>query len=146
MKQYREVHQFHSGSAYGDAVTNQMFSIRRELRRLGYSSDIYAYRVAKEFTSDVLSIRKCEGSAQSLLLFHHSMGSDCFEEVLALPHDIVTVYHNVTPGRYFPDENLRTYAQRGRDQLRVLAPPFEARHCRFQLQSARDARGRFQAG
>ena len=37
----RAVHQFHSGSAVGDAVTNGMLLTRRLLRRLGYRSEIF---------------------------------------------------------------------------------------------------------
>src|SRR6202020_1650764 len=36
-----KVHQFHSGSAVGDAITNAMFLMQAQLRALGYESDIF---------------------------------------------------------------------------------------------------------
>jgi hypothetical protein len=37
----RIVHQFHSGSARGDAITNSMILIQRILRELGFESEIF---------------------------------------------------------------------------------------------------------
>src|SRR5947208_2917856 len=89
-------HQFHSGTAAGDAVTQSMFEIQQYLRDLGYASD-------------------------NVLIIHHSMGHGAFERVLRLPDRMLTVYHNITPERYLTDESNRRHARIGRDQLRVLA-------------------------
>ncbi|KAI4447508.1 hypothetical protein C823_002027 [Eubacterium plexicaudatum ASF492] len=39
------INQFHSGTASGDAITNQMLLIQELLRTRGYESDIYAERI-----------------------------------------------------------------------------------------------------
>ena len=49
------IHQFHSGSAYGDAVTNSMLLIRRLLLKFGFDSKIYVERIAPELKKELLS-------------------------------------------------------------------------------------------
>ena len=47
------------------------------------------------------------------------MGFDCLEQVLALPDRKILKYHNITPAEYLPNQFLRAYAQKGREQLRT---------------------------
>ncbi len=120
MKRYEGVHQFHSGTAMGDAITNQMLQLQVVLQGMGYHSEIFAEHIPLALTGKILSIHNYSGSESELLLVHHSIGNDAFEEVIALPNDIVAVYHNVTPERYFADGGVRFYIQLGREQLRML--------------------------
>ncbi|MBW8078984.1 MAG: group 1 glycosyl transferase, partial [Gallionella sp.] len=121
MTDYNAVHQFHSGVATGDAITNQMLDLRWNLRSLGFKSDIFAEHVDPDLLGEVryLSDYSCRG--HQLLLWHHSMGNDATERLLALPHDIAVVYHNVTPPEFFTDPTAKFYSQLGRAQLQVLA-------------------------
>ncbi len=121
MKRYKGVHQFHSGTAMGDAITNQMLQLQVVLQEMGYHSEIFAEHIPPALTGKILSIHHYLGSESELLLAHHSIGHDAFDDVLALPNDIVVVYHNVTPEEYFVDEGVRRYIQLGREQLRLLA-------------------------
>jgi glycosyltransferase involved in cell wall biosynthesis len=115
------VHQFHSGTAYGDAVTNQMLALQHRLRSLGYASEVFAEHVAPELSDRVRSIRTYPGSPGDLLIVHHSIGHHAFDDVVALPNPIVTIFHNVTPEQYFEDSLVRSFIRLGRDQLRYLA-------------------------
>jgi glycosyltransferase involved in cell wall biosynthesis len=115
------VNQFHSGTALGDAVTQNMLELREELRSLGYRSDIYAEHVAAGLEADIQPIGSYRGSRDHVLLVHHSMGHDAFDRVVALPDRIVTVFHNITPEQYFTDAMVRAYVRLGRQQLRRLA-------------------------
>ncbi len=121
MKRYKGVHQFHSGTAMGDAITNQMLQLQVVLQEMGFHSEIFAEHIPPALTGKVLSIHHYLGSDSELLLVHHSIGHDAFDDVLALPNDIVAVYHNVTPEQYFVDGNVRHYIQLGRAQLHLLA-------------------------
>ena len=121
MIEYRAVHQFHSGTAAGDAITNQMLHLQRLLRELGFESEIFAQYIAPALHDRIRPVHGYQGSEAELLLFHHSMGHDAFDDVIALPNDIVTVYHNVTPERYFQDETNRRHIRLGREQLAALA-------------------------
>ena len=121
MIEYRAVHQFHSGTAVGDAITNQMFELQRLLRELGLESEIFAEHIAPGLQDRIRSVHGYGGSESDLLLLHHSMGYDAFDDVISLPNDIVTVYHNVTPEQYFDNEVTRRHIRLGREQLMALA-------------------------
>ena len=117
----RAVHQFHSGTAVGDAITNQMLDLRRLLRELGYESEIFAEHIAPGLHDRIHSVHGYRGPETDLILLHHSMGYEAFDDVIALPNDIVTVYHNVTPEQYFESESVRRHIRLGREQLMTLA-------------------------
>ena len=121
MKYYDSVHQFHSGAASGDAITNQMLSLRSHLRNLGFKSDIFAEHVDPGVSRDVryLSDYSCRG--HQLLLWHHSMGNNAVERLISLPHDIAVVYHNVTPSEFFEEPTAKYYSELGLAQLQILA-------------------------
>jgi hypothetical protein len=120
-KAYAAVHQFHSGTAVGDAVTQQMVQLQGHLRALGYRSEIFAEHIDRGLGHPVHPIGAYAGSADELFLVHHSMGNDAFDRVVALPNDIVTVFHNITPAAYFPDPLVQHYVHLGRGQLSLLA-------------------------
>jgi len=69
--QLREVHQFHSGTAVGDAITNEMLSWQLHLRQLGYVSEVYAQYIPDSLSSAVLDIADYRPPAGSVLLLHH---------------------------------------------------------------------------
>ncbi len=115
------VHQFHSGTAPGDAITQQMFMLRSELRAMGFTSEIYAEHIHPTLTREIRSLNSYTGAENQVLLVHHSMGYDAFDRVIALPDRIAVVYHNITPAEFFRDEATRRYSRLGREQLRALA-------------------------
>ena len=121
MIEYRAVHQFHAGTAVGDAITNQMFQLQGMLRQMGFESDIFAEHIAPGLVDRIRSIHDYQGAESDLLLLHHSMGYEEFDEVISLPNDVVTVYHNVTPERYFENVVTRFHIRLGREQLMALA-------------------------
>jgi glycosyltransferase involved in cell wall biosynthesis len=119
MAKFAAVHQFHSGTAVGDAVTGDMLEIQRALRSAGFHSEIFAEHVAAGLKDRIHLLSSYAGSSSSLLVAHHSMGFDCLEQVLALPDRKILKYHNITPAEYLPNQFLRAYAQKGRAQLRA---------------------------
>ena len=121
MKLYRAVHQFHSGTAPGDAITQEMFFLRKILRAMDFESEIFAEHVHPTLGNEIRRLLDYEGADDQLLLWHHSMGTDAFETVVGLPDDKAVVYHNVTPARFFDDPGAFYYAELGRAQLRLLA-------------------------
>ncbi len=121
MTGFDAVHQFHSGTAPGDAITNQMLEVQAHLRRSGWRSEIFAEHVDPELARHVLPIGTYAGSEDELLLVHHSHGSDSFDDVVDLANPIVTMYHNVTPEHFFEDPVARKYCRLGREQLGYLA-------------------------
>ncbi len=121
MKEYAAIHQFHSGTAQGDAITQQMLELQEHLRRMGHASEIFAEHVTEGLRDRIHPIGGYEGSSANLLLVHHSLGYSIFDEVIGRPDDVVAVYHNVTPERYFSDPVFRDAIRLGRQQLSLLA-------------------------
>lgn len=120
------IHQYHSGSAKGDAVTNGMLYTRAILRELGFESNIYCSHPDPQLGSELLPLRRWSDDAD-LLLVHHSMGIDDERWLTSIQCRKVLVYHNITPAHFFSDQpDLAKYVQLGFDQLRRWRPMFEA--------------------
>lgn len=117
------VHQFHSGSAVGDAVTNGMLLTRDLLRRLGYTSDIFVEHRDPLLAQDLRLLDELPRHADYVLILHHSMGYDAFARVVALPATKVLSYHNITPPEFLAGNPAsKAYARLGRQQLALLRP------------------------
>jgi glycosyltransferase involved in cell wall biosynthesis len=121
VNRYTAVHQFHSGTARGDAITQQMFELQDHLKAMGITSDIFAEHIDPSLQGRIHPVQGYTGSDTNLMLLHHSMGSESFDHVVGLPDDVVAVYHNITPEHYFTDEGVRRYIRLGREQLARLA-------------------------
>lgn len=127
MKKKKAIHQFHSGSAYGDAVTNSMLLIKRMLCRLGFVSEIYVEQVAPELERELQPYQALKPKPRDLILIHHSMGHDLVDWLVSLPCEKVLVYHNITPAHFFPEASPhRHYSILGREQLATLRPAMGA--------------------
>lgn len=112
------INQFHSGSAAGDAITNQMLLIQDILRKEGYESEIYVEHIGEGLGNRLKKISSYKGQEDAILLVHHSMGFDCFEKIIGLPDKKVLIYHNITPERFFEDEGIKKYIRKGLAQLK----------------------------
>lgn len=121
MNRFGTVHQFHSGTALGDAITNQMLGLQRTLRAMGFESDIFAEHIPLGLHDRIRSFQGYAGEDSDLLILHHSNGYDAFDDIIGLPNPIVVIYHNVTPEQYFENEIARRYIRLGREQLALLA-------------------------
>ena len=118
---FAAVHQFHSGAADGDAVTNQLLSLQRVLRRAGYVSNVYARHIADSVADRILPIEAFEPLPSTVLLVHHSMGHDAMELITELQVPKVTIFHSITPAPFFEDLWTREHVHTGFTQLRQLA-------------------------
>lgn len=115
------VHQFHSGSAQGDAITKAMLLTRRLLRGLGYRSEIYVEHRDPALAGTLRPLSELPEHGRYVLLLRHSMGHDRLNEILALPAPKVLVYHNITPPKLIAVAGARRYGEMGRAQLAELA-------------------------
>jgi glycosyltransferase involved in cell wall biosynthesis len=117
----RAVHQFHSGTAHGDAITQQLIYLRNCLRELGYDSEIYAEHIPDSLAGEINLLSVYRPSSHDLLLVHHSIGHTAIDVLLGLNVPIVTIYHSITPPEFFEDAHIRYFLRHGEEQLRVLA-------------------------
>lgn len=114
------VNQFQSALGIGDAITNEMLTIRESLLAAGYRSEIYARYIPNELEGLVKPISQYEGQDNSILLVHHSMGilAEDFTRVTQLPDKKILLYHNITPSEFLADDPyLREMSIVGRGQL-----------------------------
>ena len=117
----RTVHQFHSGSAVGDAITNAMKLIRAQLRAIGYRSEIYVEHLDPALAGDLHRLDDLPYGEDYVLILHLSMGFDAYDRILQVPAPKVLMYHNITPAALFADQPvMRRYAELGRRQLAGL--------------------------
>lgn len=114
------INQFHSGSAVGDAITNQMRMLRDFLRSNGYQSEIYAELVAQELESEIHHISQYKENPEHILVVHHSMGitPKVFDRVKNLSDKKMLIYHNITPEKYFDDLGTKNAIRLGLEQAR----------------------------
>jgi glycosyltransferase involved in cell wall biosynthesis len=134
------VHQFHSGSSVADAVTNCMFFVQSMLRNFGFDSDIFVEHVDPALSGRIRRLEELHSSGSDLLLIHHSMGHDAFSRLADLPCRKFLVYHNITPPRFFEeDDPFHCYGVKGYSQLTqfrdivesaIAVSPFNARQLR----------------
>ena len=121
------VHQFHSGSAVGDAITNGMLLLRTYLRSLGYHSEIFVEHRDPALSGRVLLIDDLPVTSEMILIVHHSMGHNAMERILTLPARKILLYHNITPPALLGDVAwARPYAELGRRQLEQMRPHTQA--------------------
>ena len=112
------VHQFHSGSAVHDAITNAMLLTRGLLRGMGYHSEIYTEQPPEALADELLPMEALPRHDGYVLIVRHSMGYDRFEQILALPAPKLLLYHNITPPELLlRHPHLAHYAKLGRRQL-----------------------------
>lgn len=118
-RQWTAIHQFHSGSAVGDGVTNGMLFTQRLLRNLGYRSEIYVEHLGKGLEKQLHSFKAFADDPDVLLLVHHSFGHDQETWLQDLTCAKALIYHNITPAEFFArDSDFYRYAVLGREQLK----------------------------
>jgi FkbM family methyltransferase len=113
----RTVHQYHSDSATGDAITSSMLLTQRLLRAAGYHSHIYVSNRDPALARELRLIDELTESDDYVLIVRHSMGNESMARVLALPCAKILMYHNITPPEFLDHPNLREAARLGRSQL-----------------------------
>ena len=115
------VHQFHAGSAMGDAITNAMLLIRAQLRAAGFRSDIFVETRGAGLEGDLRLAEELPDHDRYVLLLHHSTGFAGYGAVLAVPARKVLIYHNITPSPFLADSpGNQRMAATGREQLASL--------------------------
>jgi len=114
------IHQFHSGSAVGDAVINSMFFVQSMLRSFGFESDIFVEHVDPVLSKQIRPLEGLRVAESDMLLIHHSMGHDAFPRLTALRCRKFLVYHNITPPEFLEDPSTKAYAITGYSQLSLF--------------------------
>jgi L-malate glycosyltransferase len=122
----RQVHQLMAALSYGDAVSNHALWIRDALRRAGFASEIFVEHVHPRMTAHVRPLWEYPrvSSADTVCLFHFSIGSAAGPLIFQCPDRLVTIYHNITPAEWFLGfrPHLVGLTYHGRRQLSAFVP------------------------
>ena len=114
------LHQFVVGASPGDAITDQALTMRRWLREMGFTSDLYAYHIHEALEGDIRpSAALKAGNAGRWVIAHHSIGSPAVDQLLAQNFQLILIYHNITPPEFFApiDPTWANYMRLGQEQL-----------------------------
>ncbi len=117
----RAVHQLVSGFAEGDAISHCARTIQRNLRAMGFRSDIVAEDACISPSMQALCtpLSSWHPSSGETVLFHASIASRAADRYLAAPCRRILIYHNITPAAYF-------------DMLRMLVGDYDLANVCFE--------------
>jgi glycosyltransferase involved in cell wall biosynthesis len=121
----RQVHQLLAALSYGDAIGNEALAIQGHLRAMGCDSEIYAEHVHPRMARQARPLWRYRevSSERAVCLFHFSIGSAAGRLIHAAPDRLVSIYHNITPARFFMGfhRHLAGLCYHGRRELRAFA-------------------------
>jgi len=125
----RHVHQLLAALSYGDAIGNEALAIQAHLRRAGFASDIFAEKVhprMADLARPLWEYREVS-SAETVCLFHFSIGSAAGRLIYHAPDRLVAIYHNITPAYFMLGfhPHLAGLCYHGRRELETFAPRTE---------------------
>jgi len=125
----RQVHQLLAALSYGDAIGNEALAIREHLRRAGFESEIFAENVHPKMVGLYRPLWRYRevSSPETICLYHFSIGSAAGRLIYHSPDRLVSIYHNITPARFFLGfhPHLAGLCYHGRRELRAFAPRTE---------------------
>jgi glycosyltransferase involved in cell wall biosynthesis len=123
------VHQLLAALSYGDAIGNEALAIRRQLRAAGHESEIFAELVHPRVAHLARPLHEYAdvSSADTVCIFHFSIGSASGRLIHHALDRLVIVYHNITPAHFFLGfhPHLAGLCHHGRRELAAFAPRTE---------------------
>lgn len=116
-----QIHQLLTSISYGDAISNDVFEIKKILDSWGYESMIFSRHIHPKLAHITQFYTEYQkfSSPENILIFHLSIGSEISEFVKTLPDKKIIIYHNITPHRYFEgiNDTLVQFLKDGRKEL-----------------------------
>jgi glycosyltransferase involved in cell wall biosynthesis len=121
----RRVHQLLAALSYGDAIGNEALAIQKHLRAAGFESDIFAEGVHPRMAHLARPLWEYASvsAPDTVCLFHFSIGSAAGRLAFHAPDRLVSIYHNITPARFFLGfhPHLAGLCYHGRRELSAFA-------------------------
>lgn len=123
----RRVDQVVQTFEYGDAISDYAMHVRNHLRRLGYRSKIWAQGIGPRVAGQATPFDLKKVASADAILYHHSIGTDITENVIALRVPKALIYHNVTPASFYATYRpaFSELLESGRAALSQLAGKFD---------------------
>jgi L-malate glycosyltransferase len=98
-----KIHQILPNLAYGDAIGEDTLALKRIFGALGHDSRIYADVIHRKLQNEAESRKqyKAVSSAENILIYHFSIGSEITDYVMSIPDRVIIIFHNITPAYWF---------------------------------------------
>jgi len=121
------IHQILPNMDYGDAISNQVISLKRILRSQGYRSNIFARYSNSRMVHECKRFNPKRIKPDDIILYHHSISSDLSSFIIEHPGLKILVYHNITPHTFFEpyDAGYVKILREGREELKKLSDYFD---------------------
>ncbi len=127
MKKIKAIHQFTPNVHFGDGVSQGILLTQKLLKDIGYESKIFicSTYVDIRFSNEVYHVSQYIQSTNQVLLYHHSIGHACHDDIMHFIDQKILVYHNITPSHFMKNEaHLQLLCQTGREQLKSAVSYF----------------------
>lgn len=105
MQSLTAVHQFAIQLSPGDGISNGIRFTQGLLRQAGLASDIFVPDTNASAADGTRPLSEYQGTADQLLLIHHGIGNGHEAELRKLAGPSMMVFHNITPGEFFPSDH-----------------------------------------
>ena len=117
-----KIHQMLPNYWYGDAIGNPVTQFKRLLTQWGHESEIFADKVHEKLSARPYREYANE-SGDGWLIYHYSTGSPVNQFALELKRNVILMYHNITPHRFFEgyDPEASARCREGRELLGKFA-------------------------
>ncbi|MBN2169061.1 MAG: glycosyltransferase family 4 protein, partial [Actinobacteria bacterium] len=110
---------------FGDAVSNHVLEINRELISWGCPASIFANTLDEfglQAAKPDTGFSPSDYSSSDVLIFHYSLYCANYRKYLEFPGKRILIYHNITPPEYFAayDKGVAEFCRLGRELLPEL--------------------------
>lgn len=123
------IYQIVEGLVYGDAVGNDIISLKYSLDSMGYANEIYANSIDSRVTKGIAKLLKKIPKIQQndIILYHLAVGTSLNYKFQNMNGRKVLIYHNITPPYFFSGYNATTQKDcaEGLIQVKDLADKVE---------------------
>ena len=124
----KNIHQFSAGFNPGDAISNEMLSIKKIIKQeLGIDGNIYSENIGFSNNNLCKKFNTYKYKSSDILIYHHSIHSSVLKHIKDMPIPKIMIYHNVTPHHFFEpfDLKLTYYLKKGREELQYIQSNFD---------------------
>ena len=118
------IHQMGSVLGYGDAITNHIATLDRQLVEWGFSARLYAASVegARIARAELDTAYTASDNPDDILIYHYSAYCDNYQLFRRSRNRKILIYHNITPSHFYQpfDPYLEAICREGREVLPLL--------------------------
>jgi len=102
------IHQLVHTLTFGDAISGEVFALKRALNSRGVESEIYAINIDPKYKGMARDYRELPNSFKGEVILHYSLGSPLNELYRSLKGARRSlIHHNLTPAHWFAGINPR---------------------------------------